>query len=216
MSKLFDTVKDKCKDMGLSEKHLKDLTEALGGGLTEDSTEEEVNAVVEQIVKIAGYSQGELTRKLQQKKTPKKKPTKAANTDDDDDPDDPDDDDPEEGKGKKGWEKAIAALRKEMKEEREQAAEERRQEKAREARAAAITAALDKYKVPEKSRRFVQNVPEDIEDVDKYIGEYAQTIVTEGLPGDESGQRKVPTQKETEDTGKSWFQRLTGKKENNE
>lgn len=210
MSKLFDTVKDKCKDMGLSEKHLKDLTEALGGGLTEDSTEEEVNAVVEQIVKIAGYSQGELTRKLQQKKTPKKKPTKAANTDGDDDPDDPDDSD----EGKTEVEKAINALRKEMQETLRQEREERKAERDREARSASIKAAMDKYKIPEKQRRFIQNVPDDVEDVDKYISEYAQEIVTDGLPGDESGQRKVPTQKETEDTGKSWFQRLSGKKEN--
>lgn len=215
MSKLFDTVKDKCKDMGLSEKFLKDLTEALGGGLTEDSTDEEVDSVVNQIVTIAKHSQGEVTRKMQ-KQTPKPKNTKKGEETDEDGPKEPDEDDPEEGKGKKEWEKAIAALRKEMKEEREQAAEERRQEKAREARAAAITAALDKYKVPEKSRRFVQNVPEDIEDVDKYIGEYAQTIVTEGLPGDEEGQKKVPTQKETEEIGKGLFARFYGKKDKKE
>lgn len=211
MSKLFDKVKDKCKDMGLSEKHLKDLTEALGGGLKEDSTDEEVDAVVDQIVKIAGLSQGEVTRKMQ-KKTPKKKTTKATG-DDDDDPDSNDDDDDE---GKSAIEKAVSALRKEMQDAFKQEREERQAERDREARSASIKAAMDKYKIPEKQRRFIQNVPDDVEDVDKYISEYAQEIVTDGLPGDESGQRKVPTQKETEDTGKSWFQRLTGKKENND
>lgn len=209
MSKLFDKVKDKCKDMGLSEKHLKDLTEALGGGLKEDSTDEEVDAVVDQIVKIAGLSQGEVTRKMQ-KKTPKKKPTKATG-DDDDDPDSNDDDDDE---GKSAIDKAVSALRKEMQDAFKQEREERQAERDREARSASIKAAMDKYKIPEKQRRFIQNVPDDVEDVDKYISEYAQEIVTDGLPGDESGQRKVPTQKETEDTGKSWFQRLSGKKEN--
>lgn len=209
MSKLFDKVKDKCKDMGLSEKHLKDLTEALGGGLKEDSTDEEVDAVVDQIVKIAGLSQGEVTRKMQ-KKTPKKKTTKATG-DDDDDPDSNDDDDDE---GKSAIEKAVSALRKEMQDALKQEREERQAERDREARSASIKAAMDKYKIPEKQRRFIQNVPDDVEDVDKYISEYAQEIVTDGLPGDESGQRKVPTQKETEDTGKSWFQRLSGKKEN--
>lgn len=209
MSKLFDKVKDKCKDMGLSEKHLKDLTEALGGGLKEDSTDEEVDAVVDQIVKIAGLSQGEVTRKMQ-KKTPKKKTTKATG-DDDDDPDSNDDDDDE---GKSAIDKAVSALRKEMQDAFKQEREERQAERDREARSASIKAAMDKYKIPEKQRRFIQNVPDDVEDVDKYISEYAQEIVTDGLPGDESGQRKVPTQKETEDTGKSWFQRLSGKKEN--
>lgn len=209
MSKLFDKVKDKCKDMGLSEKHLKDLTEALGGGLKEDSTDEEVDAVVDQIVKIAGLSQGEVTRKMQ-KKTPKKKTTKATG-DDDDDQDSNDDDDDE---GKSAIEKAVSALRKEMQDALKQEREERQAERDREARSASIKAAMDKYKIPEKQRRFIQNVPDDVEDVDKYISEYAQEIVTDGLPGDESGQRKVPTQKETEDTGKSWFQRLSGKKEN--
>lgn len=209
MSKLFDKVKDKCKDMGLSEKHLKDLTEALGGGLKEDSTDEEVDAVVDQIVKIAGLSQGEVTRKMQ-KKTPKKKTTKATG-DDDDDPDSNDDDDDE---GKSAIEKAVSALRKEMQDALKQEREERQAERDREARSASIKAAMDKYKIPEKQRRFIQNVPDDVEDVDKYISEYAQEIVTDGLPGDESGQRKVPTQKETEDTGRSWFQRLSGKKEN--
>lgn len=208
MSKLFDKVKDKCKDMGLSEKHLKDLTEALGGGLKEDSTDEEVDAVVDQIVKIAGLSQGEVTRKMQ-KKTPKKKTTKATG-DDDDDPDSNDDDD----EGKSAIEKAVSALRKEMEDAFKQEREERQAERDREARSASIKAAMDKYKIPEKQRRFIQNVPDDVEDVDKYISEYAQEIVTDGLPGDESGQRKVPTQKETEDTGKRWYQRLSGKKEN--
>ena len=210
MSKLFDKVKDKCKDMGLSEKHLKDLTEALGGGLKEDSTDEEVDAVVDQIVKIAGLSQGEVTRKMQ-KKTPKKKTTKATG-DDDDDPDSNDDDDDDEGKS--AIDKAVSALRKEMQDAFKQEREERQAERDREVRSASIKAAMDKYKIPEKQRRFIQNVPDDVEDVDKYISEYAQEIVTDGLPGDESGQRKVPTQKETEDTGKSWFQRLSGKKEN--
>lgn len=209
MSKLFDKVKDKCKDMGLSEKHLKDLTEALGGGLKEDSTDEEVDAVVDQIVKIAGLSQGEVTRKMQ-KKTPKKKTTKATG-DDDDDPDSNDDDDDE---GKSAIDKAVSALRKEMQDAFKQEREERQAERDREARSASIKAAMDKYKIPEKQRRFIQNVPDDVEDVNKYISEYAQEIVTDSLHGDESGQRKVPTQKETEDTGKRWYQRLSGKKEN--
>lgn len=207
MSNLFDKVKDKCKDMGLSEKHLKDLTEALGGGLNEDSTEEEINSVVEQIVKVAGLSQGEVTRKLQ-KKNPKPKTTKKPEGEDGDS----DDDDPDE-EGKTTVEKAINALRKEMQETLKQEREERQKERDREARSASITAAMDKYKIPEKQRRFIQNIPDDVDDVDKYISEYAQEIVTDGLPGDESGQRKVPTQKETEDTGRSWFQRISGKKE---
>ena len=208
MSKLFQTVKDKCKDMGLSEKFLKDITEALGGGLTEDSTDEEVNSVVEQIVTIAKHSQGELTRKFQQKDNPNKtKPTKQESKDDD--PDDPSGG----GDGKSEIENAIEKVRKEFQDELKRDREERTAEKKREERTAAINAAMDKYKIPEKHRRFIQNVPDDVEDVDKYMSEYAQGVVTDSLPDGGDGQRKVPTQKETEETGRSWFKRLTGKNE---
>ena len=194
--------------MGLSEKFLKDITEALGGGLMEDSTDEEFNSVVEQIVNIAKHSQGELTRKFQQKDDPKK--TKNAKQEGkDDDPDDPSGD----GDGKSEVEKAIENLRKEFRDELKRDREERTAEKKREERTAAINAAMEKYKIPEKHRRFIQNVPDDVEDVDKYMSEYAQGVVTESLPDGGDGQRKVPTQKETEETGKGWFRRLTGKNE---
>lgn len=212
MNKLLDAVKDKCKDMGLSEKFLKDITEALGGGLKEDSTDEEFNSVVEQIVKIAGQAQGEVTRKFQQKKNPNKTKTTKTDEGDEDADKDPDGGD-KDGDGKSELDKAIAKIRKEFQDELKRDREERNAEKERDKRAAAITAAMDKYKIPEKHRRFIQNVPDDVEDVDKYISEYAQGVVTDSLPGGGSGERKVPTQKETEETGKGWFERLTGKKQ---
>lgn len=206
MSKLTDRVKAKCKDMGLSEKHLDALIEALGEGITDDSTDEDIDKKVNLIVSIAKSSQSEATRwanKAKEKPEPTKKeePSKGDESGKEDIPD---------------WKKAIEEMKAEMKKAREEEAEARKKEKEAEARKAAITAAFEKYKIPEAKRKFLSNVPDDVEDIDKYIGEYAQLTMNENLPGGGGGQKKVPTEKETEEVAKGWLARLTGKSQKND
>lgn len=214
-SKLFDKVKGKCKDMGLSEKYLKDITEALGAALSDDSTDEQIETVANQCVTVAKHSQAEATRWANKNK--QKKGGKDGDPDTNGDEDDPD----EEGKGKGEKtepptdEPEFFRKFREMMENRmdamEKAEKERKAEDAKAKRKADIVAACDKYKVPEEKRRFVLNIPDD-EDIDTYVGDYAKQFTVDNLPGGGSGEKKVPSQKETEETGKGWFARLNPSK----
>ena len=52
---LFEKVKAKCKDNGLSEKYLKAITEKIGGSVEDDSTDETaIEEMANQIADIAG------------------------------------------------------------------------------------------------------------------------------------------------------------------
>lgn len=201
IKKLTDKVQAKCKDMGLSEKHLNDLAEALGTGITEDSTDEEVDKVVNLIVSVAKSTQSEATRWAQKKeqKPEEKKPEETK---------------PEEKKtpeDEPAWFKSYREAQEKRIHELEEKERKSAEEKAAAKRTADIEAALDKYKIPQAIRKYVGNVPADVEDVDKFIAEAAQTVVTSQLPLAGGGEHKVATEKAVEETGKGWFQRLTGK-----
>ena len=70
---LFAKVKDKCKDMGLSEKCLTAITEAMGGSVADDSTDTDaIESTANLIVSVATASQSEATRWVNKAKgTPK-------------------------------------------------------------------------------------------------------------------------------------------------
>ena len=92
---LFSKVKDQCKDTGLSEECLKALTEAIGGSIEDDSTDEEaIGKVANQIKQVAVSTQSEAARWANNKKDPKnkkdQKKQKPANKDGEGDDDDPD------------------------------------------------------------------------------------------------------------------------------
>ena len=116
-------VKEKTKDTRLSEKYLDKLTEQLGGGIEDDSTDEEaIEKTATLIADVATESQGEATRWAQKAKgNAKTKTVKDDDTDDDDDNDTDDDTNTKKGKGGKGKGKGsdnsddeIATLRKRL------------------------------------------------------------------------------------------------------
>lgn len=203
VKKLTDKVKAKCKDMGLSEKYLDGITEALGAGITEDSTDEEIDKVVNLVESVAKSSQAEATRWAQnaKDKNPKADEPKPA-----DPPADPKPSDEEPA-----WFKTYREAQEKRIHELEEKEKASAAEKAAAVRKASIDAALDKYRIPEAMRKYVGNVPADVEDVDKFVAEAAQSVVTSQLPLAGGGEYKVPTEKAVEATGKGWFQRLTGK-----
>lgn len=100
--KLFSTLKDKCKDFGLSDKAIESLAELGSNGLTDESSEEDVIAKADSLVPFAKAMQGEITRKTKNKPEPSKpEPSKPEG-------------DPEEGKSKADgempeWAKAMQA-----------------------------------------------------------------------------------------------------------
>jgi len=63
--KLFKLLKDKCKDMGISEKVIIELATLGSDDLTDESTDEKIQATADSLVPFARLTQGEVTRKLQ-------------------------------------------------------------------------------------------------------------------------------------------------------
>lgn len=201
MSKLTDKVKAKCKDMGLSEKYLDGLIEALGKEIKDDSTDEEVDKVANLIESVAKSAQAEATRWAQSEKDKRKEEKKPeeTNAEEKSSEDEPD------------WFKRYREAQEKRIHDLEEKEKATAAEKAAADRKDKIDAALAKYKIPEVMREYVGNVPENVEDIDKFVGDAAQKFVTSQLPFESGGEHKVPTEKAVEETGKSWFQWLTGK-----
>lgn len=80
MKKKFRTaLSTKCKDMGLTEKALDELTDLGATKLKDDATDEDINAAVDSLVPFAKAMQAEITRKASSRK-----PSTKQSTDTDD------------------------------------------------------------------------------------------------------------------------------------
>lgn len=82
--KLLQTLQDKCKDFGLSEKALEDLAKSGSEGLTDESSDEDIETKANSLVPFAKLMQAEVTRKAQNKKPEEKaaETPKGGNSDD--------------------------------------------------------------------------------------------------------------------------------------
>ena len=104
--KLFEKVKTKCTDTGLSEKYLQAITEKMGGSIEDDSTDDEaIETTANLIAEVAKESQGEATRWVN-KKSQKKKPKETEEEEEE-----------EEEEGKE-WEKKERKRKKKTKVEK--------------------------------------------------------------------------------------------------
>lgn len=80
--KFYETLKDKTKDFGLSAKAIEDLAEQGVKGLTEESSDEEIEKQADFMASIAKTMQGEVTRKMQGRQ-PKTDDVKGGSNDKD-------------------------------------------------------------------------------------------------------------------------------------
>lgn len=203
--KLFVTVKDLCKDTGLSEKYLKAITEKMGGSIEDDSTDEAaIEETANLIADVAKESQGEATRWANKKKGEKKKV--------DDDPDDDPDDESGTKDGKKSKKsnpdddpvkKELEAMKKEL--------EEMKAEKSKGQRAKEIAAAMEKHKIPAKFRdRLAKSISED-ENVDEAVATMKQDFITDGLMTDETEGTKAASEKQVDEAADNLLESITAK-----
>lgn len=161
---LFESVKAKTKDTGLSEKYLQEITESVGGDIADDSTDE---AAIEEkanlIQKIAKASQGEATRWANKKKPetkpteqkPEEKPTEDKPTEES-----------ESDKRIKALEEKIASME---------------SEKTKGERLKTIAAVMEKHKIPAKFRDKLALTIGDEEDVEEAVKALKQDFITIGL-----------------------------------
>ncbi|NDV47788.1 hypothetical protein D0T49_12100 [Paludibacter sp. 221] len=191
--KLLETLADKCKDMGLSEKAIGELATIASDGLTDESSDEQIQAKADSLVPIARAMQGEVTRKMQRKE----KPTDAR----------PDtDNNGQNGDQMPTWFKVYSE---QMNTKIETLQAENKQAKADEAQAlrqAAINAKAQELGIPDYlMKRFRIS---DNEDIEKELTDFKQDLVTNRLMPAETGTEKPDMSRATREYADSIVQRM--------
>nr|UWG87249.1 MAG: hypothetical protein [Bacteriophage sp.] len=200
--KLFEKVKGLCKDTGLSEKYLKAITEKMGGGIEDDSTDDEaIESTANLIAEVAKESQGEATRWANKNKETKTEEEKKA----------------EEERKKKEEEERLKgkvaldeATEKRLKEMEEKIAGYEAKE-SKEARAKEVVNAMEKHKIPAYLRdRLAKSISDD-EDIEDAVSAYKQELITNGLDDEHSGGSKAASEKQIDEAADSLLESITVK-----
>ena len=200
--KLLKALQDKCKDFGLTDKAIEELAESASEGLSDESSDEDIEKAADSLVPYAKMMQGEITRKTR-KQAPK--PKTKPNTDGDGDGDGDGDDD-EDGKKMPKWfrdykkqnDKAIKDLQDEN--------SALKAEKAKGERAAAITLKAKELGIPEFLMKRV-SIADDA-DIDKELKEYKQELVTNKLMPADKADILSSSQKAMEEDAEAWAKTL--------
>lgn len=204
---LFSKVKDQCKDTGLSEECLKALTEAIGGSIEDDSTDEEaIGKVANQIKQVAVSTQSEAARWANNKKDPKnkkdQKKQKSANKDGEgDDDDDPDgDQDPPQNTDNQVLE-LLKKLEKRMDQFEVDGKTKDRQK--------LIKEAMENHKIPAKFRdRLAKSIGDD-EDIEETVKAFKQDFITEGLTSEGEQKNKTATEQQVDEAADALLKSIT-------
>lgn len=206
--KLLKALQDKCKDFGLTDKAIEELAESASEGLSDESSDEDIENAADSLVPYAKMMQGEITRKTR-KQTPK--PNTKPNTDGDGDGDgEGDGDEDEDGKKMPKWfrdykkqnDKAIKDL------QDENAA--LKSEKAKGERTAAINLKAKELGIPDfLMKRF--SIADDA-DIEKELKEYKQDLVTNKLMPEDKADILSSSQKAMEDDAENWAKSLPNNK----
>lgn len=202
---LFSKVKDQCKDTGLSEECLKALTEAIGGSIEDDSTDEEaIGKVANQIKQVAVSTQSEAARWANNKKDPKnkkdQKKQKQANKggEGDDDPDG--DQDPPQNTDNQVLE-LLKKLEKRMDQFEVDGKTKDRQK--------LIKEAMENHKIPAKFRdRLAKSIGDD-EDIEETVKAFKQDFITEGLTSEGEQKNKTATEQQVDEAADALLKSIT-------
>lgn len=202
---LFSKVKDQCKDTGLSEECLKALTEAIGGSIEDDSTDEEaIGKVANQIKQVAVSTQSEAARWANNKKDPKnkkdQKKQKPANKEGEGD-DDPDgDQDPPQNTDNQVLE-LLKKLEKRMDQFEVDGKTKDRQK--------LIKEAMENHKIPAKFRdRLAKSIGDD-EDIEETVKAFKQDFITEGLTSEGEQKNKTATEQQVDEAADALLKSIT-------
>lgn len=207
---LFAKVKDKCKDMGLSEKCLTAITEAMGGSVADDSTDTDaIESTANLIVSVATASQSEATRWVNKAKgTPKPKTTKKDGEEGNADDEDPNNTDPNKdgkggGNGNPSESEAIKKLQEQI--------DALKAEKSKGERTATINAAFEKHNIPAFLRERLAKSISDDEDVEAAVSALKQDCITNGLMSDSADGAKAASEKQVDEAADALLESITAK-----
>ncbi len=199
-TKLRKTISELCKDMGLTEKALDELAELGSQGLTDTSTDEDINKAADSLVPYAKLMQGEITRKTSKRnQTPKPK-----KKDDGDEGDDDDDD--------KGIAAIVAKQLAPFKEQMDKLQSENdalKAEKAKGERDALIAAEAKKLGIPDYLIKRIAIA--DDADVAKELAAFKQDLVNNNLMPKDAASVTAGTDDQMKAAAKSWAESLPDK-----
>lgn len=193
MKKKFRTaLSERCKDFGLTDKALDDLTELGIKSLKDDASDEDITKAVDLLVPYAKAIQGEITRKTRKTTQSAEKPSDG------------------EGKGEgeksgeempewaKGFQAKLDAL------EKENAI--LKAEKTKTERAALIAEKAKKLGIPDYLMKRVSFA--DDADLDKELADYKQELVTNNLMPKDATSEKGGKDEAMKADAKSWAESL--------
>lgn len=202
---LFAKVKDKCKDTGLSEKYLTAITEAMGGSVSDDSTDADtIESTANLIVSVATASQSEATRWVNKAKgTPKPNPDKKDGKGDTDPNTDPNKDGKGGGSGNPTESEAIKKLQEQI--------DALKAEKSKGERTATINAAFEKHNIPAFLRERLAKSISDDEDVEAAVSALKQDCITNGLMSDSAEGAKAASEKQVDEAADALLESITAK-----
>lgn len=193
MKKKFRTaLSERCKDFGLTDKALDDLTELGIKSLKDDASDEDITKSVDLLVPYAKAIQGEITRKTRKTTQSAEKPSDG------------------EGKGEgeksgeempewaKGFQAKLDALEKEN--------ATLKAEKTKTERASLIAEKAKKLGIPDYLMKRVSFA--DDADLDKELADYKQELVTNNLMPKDATSEKGGKDEAMKADAKSWAESL--------
>lgn len=185
--KLLEKLQDKCKDFGLSEKAIEDLAELGSDGLTDETSDEDIEKKADSLVPTAKLLQAEVTRKAQKRTTTQPKTVENS------------DEEPDWFKNyKEQQEKQMQELR------NENAA--MKAEKSKAERGAAIAAKAKELGIPDLMMKHF-SIADDA-DIEKVLTEYKQDLITSKLMPAEKADILSSSEQAVKDDAKAWANAL--------
>lgn len=185
--KLLEKLQDKCKDFGLSEKAIEDLAELGSDGLTDETSDEDIEKKADSLVPTAKLLQAEVTRKAQKRTTTPPKTVENS------------DEEPDWFKNyKEQQEKQMQELR------NENAA--MKAEKSKAERGAAIAAKAKELGIPDLMMKHF-SIADDA-DIEKVLTEYKQDLITSKLMPSEKADILSSSEQAVKDDAKAWANAL--------
>lgn len=205
--KLFKVLQDKCKDFGLTDKAIEELAKLASEGLTEESSDEDIEKKADSVVPYAKAMQGEVTRKSQKPnpKTKTKQSTKKEGEDEEEDDEEDDVDDNKMPKWFKAYRKknddAIAALQRDN--------DALKAEKTKSERKSHVAELAKKAGVSEKMMEAQLALHEaydegDDDAVNKALATIKQVAVNENLPDADHASILSTSEQAMKDDAEAW------------
>lgn len=205
--KLLKVLQDKCKDFGLTDKAIEELAKLASDGLTDESSDEDIEKKADSVVPYAKAMQGEITRKSQ-KANPKTTKTKQSKKEgeDEDDEDENDEDFENAPKWFKAYKKQNDAAVAKLQEENEAL----KAEKAKSERKSHIEEQAKKAGITPKELEAVLGFTDvyaegDDETVIKALAAIKQVSVNENLPSQDSASILSTSEQAMKDETDVWI-----------